>query len=62
MIDTITRFLNNVRDGSVREALRAILNPISDRFLPHDGWYLPPLADRRWPATAPCRNDPPPAS
>ena len=32
MIDTITRFLNNVRDGSVREALRAILNPISDRF------------------------------
>lgn len=32
MIDNITRFLNNVRDGSVREALRAILNPIADRF------------------------------
>ena len=32
MIDNITRFLNNVRDGSVREALRSILNPIADRF------------------------------
>lgn len=32
MIDNIGRFLNNVRDGSVREALRPILNALGDRF------------------------------